>query len=73
MDCSLPGSSVHGISQARILEWDAASFSRGSFQARDQTPALAGAFFSPKSGLLEDKYCNAVTVNLVTEVEWDTT
>ena len=30
MDCSLPGSSVHGISQARILEWVALSFSRGS-------------------------------------------
>ena len=30
MDCSLPGSSVHGISQARILEWVAMSFSRGS-------------------------------------------
>ena len=30
MDCSLPGSSVHGIFQARILEWVAISFSRGS-------------------------------------------
>ena len=30
MDCSLPGSSVHGISQARILEWVATSFPRGS-------------------------------------------
>ena len=34
---SPPGSSVHGISQARILEWVAISFSRGSFQPRDQT------------------------------------
>ena len=31
MDCSLPRSSVHGISQARILEWVAVSFSRGIF------------------------------------------
>ena len=30
MDCNLPGSSVHGIFQARILEWVAISFSRGS-------------------------------------------
>ena len=30
MDCSLPGSSVHGIFQARVLEWVAISFSRGS-------------------------------------------
>ena len=35
MDCSLPGSSVHGNFQARILEWVAISFSRRSFQPRD--------------------------------------
>ena len=37
MDCSLPGSSVHGILQARILEWVTISFSRGSSQPRDRT------------------------------------
>ena len=38
MNCrSLPGSSVHGITQARILEWVAISFSRGSSWPRDQT------------------------------------
>ena len=37
MDCSLPGSSVHGIFQARVLEWGAISFSRGSSWPRDQT------------------------------------
>ena len=36
MDCSPPGSSVHGILQARILEWVAMSFSRGSSQPRNQ-------------------------------------
>ena len=36
MDCRPSGSSVHGISQARILEWVAMSFSRGSSQPRDQ-------------------------------------
>ena len=35
MDCSLPGSFVHGIFQARVLEWVAISFSRGSSQPRD--------------------------------------
>jgi len=35
MDCSLPGSSVYGILQARILEWIAISFSRGSSRHRD--------------------------------------
>ena len=37
VDCSLPGSSVHGIFQARILEWVAISFSRGSSWPRDWT------------------------------------
>ena len=35
--CSLPGSSIHGIFQVRILEWAAISFSRGSFQPRQQS------------------------------------
>ena len=35
VDCSLLGSSVHGILQARILEWVAISFSRGSSRPRD--------------------------------------
>ena len=37
MDCSPPGSSIHGIFQARALEWAAISFSRGSSWPRDQT------------------------------------
>ena len=52
MDYNPPDSSVHGILQARILEWIALSFSRGSSQARDQThiacvsPASAGRFLT---------------------------
>ena len=48
MDCSLPGSSVHGILQARILEWVAFPFSRGSSQPRDQTQVshIVGRFFT---------------------------
>ena len=41
MDCSLPGSSIHGIFQARILEWVAISLCRGSSWPRDQTPSAA--------------------------------
>ena len=37
MDCSPPGSSLHGILQARVLEWVALSFSRGSSWCRDRT------------------------------------
>ena len=40
IDCSLPGSSVHGVFQARILEWVAISSSRGSSQPSDRTPHL---------------------------------
>ena len=42
MDCSPPGSSVHGILQARILEWVVISFSRVSSQPRDWTWVIHG-------------------------------
>ena len=48
MDCSLPGSSAHGILLARILEWVAVLFSRGSFWPRDWTcgSCIAGEFLT---------------------------
>ena len=48
MDCSLPGFSVHGILQARVLEWVAISFSRASSQTRDRTRVshIAGKCFN---------------------------
>ena len=48
MECSLTGSSVHGILQARVLEWVAISFSRGSSQPRDWTrvSCIIGRFFT---------------------------
>ena len=48
MDCSLPGSSVHGVLQARILEWVAISLSRGSSRPRDHTRVsrIAGRHFT---------------------------
>ena len=51
MDCSLPGSSVHGIFPARILEWVAIYFSRGSWRPKDWTrvsyiACIAGIFFT---------------------------
>ena len=48
MDCCLPGSSVHGLSQTRILEWVAISFSEGSSWLRDQTQVscIAGRRFT---------------------------
>ena len=48
IDFSLPGSSVHGIFQARISEWVAISFSRGSSWPRDQTwvSCIAGRCFT---------------------------
>ena len=46
MDCSLPSSSVHGILQARILEWVAISFSRGSSRPRDRIASAMTAVSS---------------------------
>ena len=51
MDCSPPGSYVHGISKAETLEWAAISFSGRSFGPRDwtQVSCLVGRFFTTKS------------------------
>ena len=48
MDCSLSGSSVHGILQAKILEWVAISFCQGSSRPRDRTwvSRIAGRLFT---------------------------
>ena len=51
LDCNRPGSSVHGIFQARILEWVAVSSSRGFFQPRNRTlisciSCTTGRFFT---------------------------
>ena len=48
MDCSLPGSSVHGVFQTRVLEWVGISFSRGSSQHRDRSRVslIAGRQFT---------------------------
>ena len=48
MDCSLPGSSVHGVFQATVLEWAAISFSRGSSRpkGRIRVSHIAGRCFT---------------------------
>ena len=58
MDCSLPGSSVHGILQARILEWIVMPFSRGSSQPRDRTQVshITGGFFTVWATREEQEY-----------------
>ena len=57
MDCSPPGSFVHGVSQVRILDWVAISYSRGFFWPKDWTPTfmfptLADRFFTHHLGSL---------------------
>ena len=74
MDCSLPGSSVHGIFQARILEWVVILFSRGSSWLRDWTEisCIVGWFFTvlsrqrnPIDGLCSLPYFG------IRALEWD--
>ena len=64
MDYSLPRSSVHGLLQARILDWDALRFSRGSSRPRNRTQVscLSGEFFTTEPlgksrSILELSYC----------------
>ena len=66
MDCSTQVFSVHGIFQARILEWIAISFSRKSSQPRDQTcisymSVLAGKFFTSWTNSARILFCGNVS------------
>ena len=67
VDCSLPGSSVQRISQARILEWVAISSSRGSSQPRDRTlvscvSCIAGGVFTALCCSLLSTSCAILTI-----------
>ena len=64
MDCSLPGSSVHGTVQANILEWVAISFSRDlpNLRIEPTSPALAGRFFTTEP---QGKPDPVVTLNVI--------
>ena len=60
MDCNPPGSSIHRISQARILEWVAISFLRGSSPPRDQTciSCIGRWILYPRSSASEERQMN---------------
>ena len=67
LNCSPPGSSVHGIVQSRILEWVAMPSSRGSSWPRDWTylscpslmpPALAGTFFTTSTTWKQNRWAS---------------
>ena len=66
MDCSLPVSSVHGIFQARVLEWVAFSFSKASSQPRDRTPVshTTGRRFTVWATLLTEPVFRSMNVTL---------
>ena len=65
MGYSPPGSSVHGILQARILEWIAIHFSRGSSWPRDRTQVshTAGRFFTIWANLKQSNDADADEIN----------
>ena len=72
LDCSPPGSSVHGNLQARILQWIATPFPRGSSQSRSRTwvSCLAGWSFTiwtPREAtggaVIDSSYCNPLTIS----------
>ena len=75
-DCSLPGSSVHGVSQARILEWVVISSSQGSSWSRDRThiSCFAGRFFTTElPGKTSRGFYQVPTVIAITlRIKWDT-
>ena len=75
MDCSPPGCSVRGIHQARILEWVAIPFSRGSSQPRDwtQVSCIARRFFQLWDMCIQGMYVGEywdVMQNTLITVDW---
>ena len=64
MNCNLPGSSVHGVLQARILEQAAMPSSRGSSPEYFMPPALAGGFFT-NSTIWEAQYFTYIGFNKI--------
>ena len=73
MDRNPPGSSVHGILQARILEWVTIPFSRRSSWPRDQTQVsfIAGRFFTIWASSLFNKYlCSSLYVGVLLFGRW---
>ena len=59
MDCSPPGSYVHGFFQTKILEWVAVSYSRGSSQLRDQIRVSYVFWGFPDSSVGKESACDA--------------
>ena len=78
MDCSLPGSFIHGVFQARVLEWVAISFSRESSQPRIWTrvSCIAGRFFTDwamkeaHSLCLSTCYPHVLSLLMLTLITW---
>ena len=76
MDCSLPGSSVHGIFQAIVLEWIAISFSRGSSQPRDRTRVSRiidrrfTVWATSQKGTIKQRYWEAERRQTKPTVQW---
>ena len=71
-DCSLPGSSVHGIFQARTLEWGATAFSRGSPRPRDRTwvSRIVGRLFTiwaTREALYFPLFMDFLPISVITE------
>ena len=77
MDYSLPGPSIHGILQARILEWVAISFSRGSSRSRDRTwvSHIAGRCFNlwtTRGALVYSKWLTFIWLMNSKSIKWVT-
>ena len=65
MDCSLPGSSIHGIFQARVLEWGAITFSRQTFVGK-----VMSLLFNMLSRLVMEKAMAPHSSTLAWKIPW---
>ena len=68
VNCSLPGSSVHGVLQARILEWVAISISRGSSWPRDRTRV---SHIAGRHQVANSNFCFSFIHSVFIKLDWD--
>ena len=70
-DCSLPGFSIHGIFQARILEWVAISFSRGSSRPRSPAMQEDSLTSEPPASMWNEHNCTVIWTVFGIAFLWD--
>ena len=73
MDCSLPGSFIHGIFQARVLEWGAIAFSMGTIKGRNGMDLTEAEDIKRGGKYTQKNYTQKILITQITMTVWSLT